>query len=389
MERLRSMPRTYVGVPGAEVTPVFDPALKHYQDAFRAADPRFSDEEAGRRWREARAAALEQVVRAVARSRWAGGLVLRGSMLLRAWYGEAARDPGDLDFVVVPEHRGIGDAETGRMFAGIARAAEEGPVPIDASGARTDDIWTYDRVPGRRLVLPWDAGGGMSGAVQLDFTFGERLPLPPEPTRVAGVEIPAATPELSLAWKLQWLLTDAYPQGKDLYDAVVLSERTTVSHRLLKELAVSVLPGYASTPLSSAAFDLANADWEDPDLPPSRDALIARLTTAIDVICAEPLDEPDDDEGRRVLWFGPRIDACRTAARTGGAKAVGDLLVREDSMAFEDQALIASEALGVPLREAARILLADWKHLNGYYVRQEAHLMSRLDVLTRPPGRTS
>ena len=32
------------------------------------------------------------------------------------------------------------------------------------------------------------------------------------------------TPALSLAWKLLWLATDTYPQGKDLYDATLLAE---------------------------------------------------------------------------------------------------------------------------------------------------------------------
>lgn len=47
----------------------------------------------------------------------------------------------------------------------------------------------------------------------------------------------AAMPALSLAWKLLWLASDAHPQGKDLYDAVLhaerlLSERTPLSFDL-------------------------------------------------------------------------------------------------------------------------------------------------------------
>ncbi|PYC74957.1 hypothetical protein C7C45_03455 [Micromonospora arborensis] len=39
----------------------------------------------------------------------------------------------------------------------------------------------------------------------------------------------AAPAPLALAWKLLWLATDRYPQGKDLYDAALLAEHTTVT----------------------------------------------------------------------------------------------------------------------------------------------------------------
>ena len=40
----------------------------------------------------------------------------------------------------------------------------------------------------------------------------------------------------ALAWKLLWLATDTYPQGKDLYDAVLLAEHTTVDQSLVRQL---------------------------------------------------------------------------------------------------------------------------------------------------------
>jgi hypothetical protein len=53
-----------------------------------------------------------------------------------------------------------------------------------------------------------------------------------------GVDRPvlAASASLSLAWKLLWLATDTYPQGKDLYDAVLLAEHTTVDQDLVRQL---------------------------------------------------------------------------------------------------------------------------------------------------------
>ncbi|MFF3329759.1 nucleotidyl transferase AbiEii/AbiGii toxin family protein [Streptomyces sp. NPDC002888] len=243
--RAEDLPKTLQWVPGNDLVqrPVFDPALKHHRNAYRATDPAFADPTRGDAWRAARRRALDLVLAAIAESEWVESLVLRGSVLMSAWFGEAAREPGDLDFVVVPRAWNIDDARTGRMLAGIAAAAQalgdtrgEG-IRISAEGAVVEDIWTYDRVPGRRMVLPWDAPGLPGGHVQLDFVFNEPLPAEPEPVEVAGGAIlRGATPELSLVWKLMWLLTDVHGQGKDLYDAVLLAERHPLPYELLHEV---------------------------------------------------------------------------------------------------------------------------------------------------------
>jgi hypothetical protein len=51
-----------------------------------------------------------------------------------------------------------------------------------------------------------------------------------------SVTVLAAGPALSLAWKILWLDTDFYPQGKDLYDAALLAERTYLPLDLLREV---------------------------------------------------------------------------------------------------------------------------------------------------------
>ncbi|CAL9588201.1 nucleotidyl transferase AbiEii/AbiGii toxin family protein [Streptomyces sp. enrichment culture] len=245
--RAEQLPRTLRPVPGDDVTqrPVFDPALKQYQNAYRATDPSFTDPERGTAWRAARRRALDLVLGAVTDSEWVDSLVLRGSMLMSTWFGAQAREPGDLDFVVVPPSWRIDDGRTERMLTTLAQAAgaragTEGDgleVGISARGAVVEDIWTYDRVPGLRMVLPWGAPGLPGGHVQLDFVFGERLPEPPEPVELSGgAVLYAATPGLSLAWKLMWLINDAHGQGKDLYDAVLLAERHPLSRDLLHEV---------------------------------------------------------------------------------------------------------------------------------------------------------
>lgn len=142
--------------------PVFDPALKQHFNAYRAADPRFPDPEVEAAWLQARRMATDLVLAAVADSPWAEHLVLRGSRLLRAWFGYAAREPGDLDFVVVPREWRIEEPRTEAMFDGIARAAGHGsvsgPVRIRAEDAVAEDIWTYERVPGQPARPAVDGG---------------------------------------------------------------------------------------------------------------------------------------------------------------------------------------------------------------------------------------
>lgn len=238
----QGLPRTLRTVPGEDVVQrlIFEPALKQHDNAFRAADPGFADPARGEDWRAARRRALELVLDAIAGSEWAESLVLRGSVLMAAWFGEAAREPGDLDFVVVPPTLSIDDPNAGQILAGIAAAAEargDGEVGFSARDAVVEDIWTYDRVPGRRMVLPWSAPGLPGGHVQLDFVFNERLAEPPVPVELpGGASVRAATPALSLAWKLMWLINDMYAQGKDLYDAVLLAERYPLPHELLDEV---------------------------------------------------------------------------------------------------------------------------------------------------------
>ncbi|MFF7211763.1 nucleotidyl transferase AbiEii/AbiGii toxin family protein [Streptomyces sp. NPDC008238] len=239
------LPKTLAWVPGDDVVqrPVFDPSLKHHQNAYRATDPRFTDPTRGQAWRAARREALHLVLDAITSSPWVDALVLRGSVLMSLWFPDAAREPGDLDFVVVPDTRRIDDGRTDRMLLGIAAAAQSladargREVGISARGTVVEDMWTYERVPGRRMVLPWGSPGLPGGHVQLDFVFNEHLPQPPEPTELpGGAVVQAATPELSLAWKLMWLINDMHAQGKDLYDAVLLAERHPLPYELLHEV---------------------------------------------------------------------------------------------------------------------------------------------------------
>jgi hypothetical protein len=253
----------------AKCADVFDPALRQFRRAVRAGDPVISDPELRRRWHNARRRVTGHVLRAAAESSWPDHLVLRGSLLLKTWFGDDAREPGDIDWVVRPHSMKVNDADGVKLVDDlIRRASSPSPsgVRILADQVRVDDIWMYERAPGRRVVFPWEAPGLPIGIVQCDLVFGERLPVEPVDVTVSDgvggvVSLRAATPELSLAWKLLWLETDTYPQGKDLYDAALLAERTTLSPELLRRVFANAdldqsLPTTDDFPLHW------NVDWE-------------------------------------------------------------------------------------------------------------------------------
>ena len=97
----------------------FDPSVKHFQRAVRAGEPAFDDAAMGERWRVARRTAMEHILAIVAESPWAPHLVLRGSVLLKAWLGEQAREPGDIDWVVTPLTMMLDDRRTTEMLDGL------------------------------------------------------------------------------------------------------------------------------------------------------------------------------------------------------------------------------------------------------------------------------
>ncbi|PYC88076.1 hypothetical protein C7C46_01615 [Streptomyces tateyamensis] len=326
---------------GAVQRAIFDPALKQFPNAYRAADPRFADEHTGRAWYAARRAAMDLVIAAIANSPWSEALVLRGSVLLAAWFGDAAREPGDLDFVVVPADWGIDEPRTETMLQGIADAAQTvshdsgAAVRFDAAGAVSEDIWTYERVPGRRLVLPWTSPGLPGGIIQLDFVFNEHLPLDPVPAQIPSrsgspdAQLNAATAELSLAWKLMWLLCDRYPQGKDLYDAVLLAEHCTLRHEAFQAVLLEVDPRDAMHPfgLEHVSALRESVEWdhfvtEYPEITESADHYVDRLVEAL-APTFEPVGPPADSAYERYArWLAPWVHRYRELLEREGMHAV-------------------------------------------------------------------
>ncbi|MER7704046.1 nucleotidyl transferase AbiEii/AbiGii toxin family protein [Kitasatospora sp. NPDC097605] len=372
----QDLPRSILPIDDAAVRqqPVFDPALAGYSRALRPSEPVFDDPGLAERWLAARREALTTVLSAVAASPWAEHLVLRGSVLLRAWYGEQAREPGDLDFVVQPVDWQLEDPRTERMLTELAAgaaalsvaAARPGEVRLHADRAVDDDIWTYGRVPGRRLVLPWTAPGLPGGTVQLDFVFTEHLPTAPEPCELPGVDRPllAATQQLSLAWKLLWLVSDSHPQGKDLYDALLLSRTTELPHALLREVFTLSEDSYARWPVLPEQISELDVDWDEfakdyPDFAEPVEEYPAQLLAGLTATFAGR-----GEYALRAQWLAPIIGELRELLAQKGMTAVQQWITRHH-MPPTNSLVVVCELLDGDLA-AARRLLGDNGHPNRY-----------------------
>lgn len=280
-------------VEGAKQPNLFEPALKHYGRAFRLGDPAFEDAAVAERWYAARTRVMRHLVQLTMTSPWAASLVLRGSLLLKAWLGDQAREPGDIDWVVIPPSMHSKSPEALRMMEGLIQRytadSEIGDVIIQSRGIAWDDIWTYERAPGVRIVLPWSAAGIPPGSVQMDLVFEEELLTQPVltalPSAEGGTSVLGVDRSLALAWKLLWLETDSYPQGKDLYDATLLAEQTSLPVALLQRVMTKADPRWKAPAPGLLGVDWV-MEWDDfaqeyPWVEGDAEDWIARLNNAL------------------------------------------------------------------------------------------------------------
>lgn len=231
--------------PRMERSQVFDPALRHFsRRAFKLGEPIFQDMEIANRWFEARTQVIETILQVIRDSQWHEQMILRGSLLLKGMLGDVAREPADIDWVFRQDGTESIDWLFNKLISELTQMIACFPIDnikIDTTKIVIDNIWIYSRAEGRRILFPWQVEGLPMGTLQMDVVFGERLfadpILTPIPT-LSGDDILiwSASKELSLAWKIRWLETDVYPQGKDLYDATLLAEQTSLPFELLREV---------------------------------------------------------------------------------------------------------------------------------------------------------
>ncbi|MFB7852120.1 MULTISPECIES: nucleotidyl transferase AbiEii/AbiGii toxin family protein [unclassified Streptomyces] len=120
-------------------------------------EPTFDDPELAPRWRAARRAAQDHLLRVIARSPWGDRLVLRGSFPLRAWVGAAAREPGDLDWIMFgPSAEDFVDRLDPYPYVSGIETVQHWPEA--AHGAAAPELWTdeecHETAGARPLLAP-------------------------------------------------------------------------------------------------------------------------------------------------------------------------------------------------------------------------------------------
>ncbi|MFD7621090.1 nucleotidyl transferase AbiEii/AbiGii toxin family protein [Streptomyces sp. NPDC059802] len=118
-------------------------------------EPAFDDPALAPRWRAARRAVQDHLLRVIAGSPWGDQLVLRGSLPLQAWVGAAAREPGDLDWVVFgPSAEEFVDRLDPYPYVDGIETVQHWPEA--AHGAAAAELWTDEEsheTAGARPVL--------------------------------------------------------------------------------------------------------------------------------------------------------------------------------------------------------------------------------------------
>ncbi|RSO11483.1 nucleotidyl transferase AbiEii/AbiGii toxin family protein, partial [Streptomyces sp. WAC 06725] len=170
--------------------------------------------------------------------------------------------------------------------------------------------------------------------------------------------VPAATPALSLAWKILWLVTDRYPEGKDLYDAVLLAESTELPFPLLRSVFRGVEDGYYDrNPVLLKNLTWTEQDWDEfrKDHPehdaPAEYTYVNRLVTALASTYAF-----DDGSGaspayqQRAAWLTPLTEECRKVLAGQGMDAVQQLLLKPYT-GIDNALVVTAELLEGPLED--------------------------------------
>lgn len=177
----------------------------------------------------------------------AGGLVLRGSLMLGA-VCPGARPAMDVDYVVPGP---FDAAACERVAWSIAACPDEA---TRLSVERCEVIFGETAFPGLRAFVIGESALG-AGAFQVDFGFGDPLPAPARPVDVPGAgSVLACTPEALFGWKLHGLVE--YGRGKwrakDLFDLWLLDGRVPMDR---EALITAVHLAFSSRSLPLSALD--------------------------------------------------------------------------------------------------------------------------------------
>lgn len=179
---------------------------------------------------------LEGVLLRLAKLPDAGGIVLRGGMLLRHWFRPTHRAVLDLDLVA---HSPLAVTDAMRFRPLFADTVADG-VTFDIEGIAVEGIWLKSDHPGIRMHVR-GAYAGSEDDIQVDITGGP----PPRPAAVMS-ELPTATgvvrlwtcrPESIVGQKVQalWHLGMLGWRPKDLDDLRLLLDRVPMDDDAMRE----------------------------------------------------------------------------------------------------------------------------------------------------------
>ncbi len=217
---------------------------------------------------------LEGVLLRLARLPDAGGLVLRGGMLLRHWFRPIRRPAEDLD-LIAPLAFGIEEVE--RRFRPLLADRASDVVAFDVKRVRFEGIMLETGSPGVRVFA-----SGMVDGVEADFHVDVTAGPPPRPAPVFG-EIPTACGEAARVWmcrpetivgqKMQalWHLGMLSWRPKDLEDLRLLLAHVPMEDTELRKAVAAYLADLGVTGKAQAVFGtsswwgmkLSSARWLD------------------------------------------------------------------------------------------------------------------------------
>ena len=275
--------------------------------------PEFDDAATAARWRAARRAVLDHLLAVLPTTpSWGDCLVLRGSMAMLCWAGDAAREPADLDFVARP--RALVPVDDLHPYPYVDRIRDVQDWPEAAGGAARYEIWT-------------------DGEAELE-TGGAHPVLPPE----------------GLRWEKCPDLTDTASLFQDLADTAGRHPRVSDGIRLKPDETRADEDWFYAGGEGDSDYGTGGIrilfPWQADGLPPGE--------AQVDVALDEPLPEPP-------VWAAvPRAD--------GGGPTVVRAASRELSLAWKIVWLHADAAgLGYPrckdLYDAVLLAEAEETHL--------------------------
>jgi hypothetical protein len=188
-----------------------------------------------------------RLLRRFALSRYASSYILRGSTVLRHWYGAQAREPQDLDLVAKYPH----DPE--RTIAEVLEICHDAGLDRQVFPVQRNNMlpmWEYDEFPGVRFHVP-PARDGRVPTVQLDIAYDYQEEMPREVIRLHGppghepITIRAWTREACLASKVCWIASDLTQHGladrNDVADALLLTRDASLSGELVSRGVATLL----------------------------------------------------------------------------------------------------------------------------------------------------